>query len=388
MQAISRIADLSSRPVQDFVTEPITASIEDSVSEVIGKVASKRLYEIFIPHNSGFGVVTLRSILQAGEIFQTKLSRLAVIPPVIMLNDPVSKAAKSMSGLRVQSLPVTDPKYKLQGAIASVPILQELAKLGSSSRSVGEIMTSRAITLEFSDSLDKAVSLMVENGIDHLPVTHEGRFEGVVTSLDIAGVLGSTDRTGVSRVSEPSSRGHVRVGGLVKEEPVVCKPTDDSYGVLKKILGANRTAATIMVADVIQGIVTLTDYLKLLIAQPESEQLPVYVVGLRVEDFESYEAESKFRRSIEVLGHVYKIEEARATVKTSSNVKERRRFEVRVLIRAQDRQFDFEEEGWSIEEVFEKIGEKIKRLMTKPRSGRSHRRHPSREEAESERYAE
>jgi ribosome-associated translation inhibitor RaiA len=124
-------------------------------------------------------------------------------------------------------------------------------------------------------------------------------------------------------------------------------------------------------------------------AEQDFEEVPIQVVGLQKDDIESRKAELKFQRSLQAFGRVHRdIIEARAIVKTSVLEKERRRFEVQVFIKLPKEQVDFSEEGWSIEEVFEKISEKIKRLMTKPRDKASHRRHPSRMEIESSRYAE
>ena len=115
--------------------------------------------------------------------------------------------------------------------------------------------------------------------------------------------------------------------------------------------------------------------------------MPVYIVGLEGQDLESSLAETKFRRSIESLSHVYpEIDEARATVKIFSKDKERKHFEVHVLIRMPKHQVEFIEEGWSIEEVFENIGSKIKRLMTKPRDIPSRRRFPPRAETAAARF--
>src|SRR2546427_11273101 len=112
-----------------------------------------------------------------------------------------------------------------------------------------------------------------------------------------------------------------------------------------------------------------------------SPPLPMYIVGLEGQDPESSLAETKFRRSIESLSHVYPdIGEARATVRAFAKGKERKHFEVHVLIRMPKHQVEFIEEGWSIEEVFENIGLKIKRLMTKPRGSASRRRLPARAE--------
>jgi ribosome-associated translation inhibitor RaiA len=124
-------------------------------------------------------------------------------------------------------------------------------------------------------------------------------------------------------------------------------------------------------------------------AGQEFVDIPVQIVGLQKDDLESRKAELKFQKSLQALGQIHRdIVEARAIVKTSFLQKDRKRYEVQVFIKLPKEQIDFAEEGWSIEEVFEKIGEKIKRLMTKPRDKESHRRHPSRMETESARYAE
>jgi ribosome-associated translation inhibitor RaiA len=124
--------------------------------------------------------------------------------------------------------------------------------------------------------------------------------------------------------------------------------------------------------------------------QPSTEistPLPVYIIGLDDQDIESSLAKSKFQKSIESLSRVYRdIGEARATVKTFTNQKERKHFEVHVLIRMPKHQVEFIEEGWSIEEVFENIGSKIKRLMTKPRDSPSRRRYPARAVAAAARF--
>ena len=124
-------------------------------------------------------------------------------------------------------------------------------------------------------------------------------------------------------------------------------------------------------------------------AEQEFGEIPIEIVGLPRDDVESRKAELKFQRAVQSLGRIHNdILEARAIVKTSTLEKDRKRYEVQALIKLPKEQFDFTEEGWSVEQVFEKIGEKVKRLMTKPPDKPSHHRHPSRKEMESARFAE
>ena len=123
---------------------------------------------------------------------------------------------------------------------------------------------------------------------------------------------------------------------------------------------------------------------------PQKElETSVQIIGLPKDDIETRKAEQKFRRSIDAFSQAHPdLIEARAVVKTSLLEKDRKRYEVTVLIRLSKEQIDLVDEGWSIEEIFENIGMKLKRLMTKPRDKLAHHHHESRGEMEQERFAE
>lgn len=110
---------------------------------------------------------------------------------------------------------------------------------------------------------------------------------------------------------------------------------------------------------------------------------PAYIVDL-ADDDEAPLARSKFEKAVDGLRRVYpEITEARATVKVSSPLGERKRFEVHAFIRMPGRQFEFTGEGWSLAETFDGIAEKLKRLRTKPEKKPSYRKFPTREQRES-----
>ena len=111
---------------------------------------------------------------------------------------------------------------------------------------------------------------------------------------------------------------------------------------------------------------------------------PAFIVNLPADDDEAALAKSKFEKAVEGLWRVYpEISQARATVKVSSPLGERRRFEVQALVRMPGRQFEFAGEGWSLAEAFDRISEKLKRLRTKPEKKHSYRKYPTRAERES-----
>ncbi len=113
-----------------------------------------------------------------------------------------------------------------------------------------------------------------------------------------------------------------------------------------------------------------------------------YIVGLP-DDEEAPLVRLKFENAVEGLMRVYpNISEARATVKVSSLLGERKRFEVLAHIRMPGHQFEFSEDGWSLAETFDRITRKLKRLRTKPEKKPSYRRTPSRSESAAEFEAE
>ena len=101
--------------------------------------------------------------------------------------DTVKQAAKIMAENRIGSLVVISGK-KIIGIMTERDILIKITAQGKSSDrvSVGEIMTSRVLTIWPDASLDDAVYLMIEHKIKKLPVVDEtGELVGIVTATDV-----------------------------------------------------------------------------------------------------------------------------------------------------------------------------------------------------------
>ena len=60
-------------------------------------------------------------------------------------------------------------------------------------KTVGEAMTSPAITVRSNTPVHKAASRMVEDGINRLPVLHNGRLVGIVTRADLVRAFTRSD---------------------------------------------------------------------------------------------------------------------------------------------------------------------------------------------------
>lgn len=100
--------------------------------------------------------------------------------------DSVQKAAQLLAEKRIGALPVMDGDA-IAGIFSERDLLYCVASSGSAAldRSVGEVMTSPAITIEADTSVLKALSLMTRRRIRHLPVMDGGKMVGFVSIGDM-----------------------------------------------------------------------------------------------------------------------------------------------------------------------------------------------------------
>ena len=109
----------------------------------------------------------------------------------------------------------------------------------------------------------------------------------------------------------------------------------------------------------------------------ETGDVPVFIMGLP-EVPTSALAESKFKKTVIAFAKVYpKIDEARANVRTHVKPGSKTRYEVEVFVKVPGHRFEFVEEGWELPIVFDRISDKLKRLMTKPPEKTPYRNFPS-----------
>ena len=101
-------------------------------------------------------------------------------------HDSVQLAASLLAEKRIGALPVLDGE-RVAGIFSERDLLYCVAKEGAAvlTRSVGEVMTSPAITIERDADVLAALSLMTKRRIRHLPVVEGGRMIGFLSIGDL-----------------------------------------------------------------------------------------------------------------------------------------------------------------------------------------------------------
>jgi CBS domain-containing protein len=133
------------------------------------------------------------------------------IPP----ETPLKHVAAILSVNHISGAPVCDRNGDILGVISEADILRkeegvsadvgrplrwllrrldgEIAKV--SARTAAEAMTSPAVTIRATDSAASAARVMIERGINRLPVVSNGRLVGIITRADLVRAFHRSDET-------------------------------------------------------------------------------------------------------------------------------------------------------------------------------------------------
>ena len=100
--------------------------------------------------------------------------------------DIVTLAAKKMAEEKVGCLIITD-KEKVVGILTEQDIARKIVAEGKQAEAtlVKEVMSREVIHISPEEDLHRAVELMGQNNIKHLPVISKGKLQGILTFKDI-----------------------------------------------------------------------------------------------------------------------------------------------------------------------------------------------------------
>jgi CBS domain-containing protein len=156
--------------VEEIMTpDPIVVTVDTSVREAAGLLRKNRIG----------GLPVMDGTRVAGVVTESDIISLLTI-------DEPSEDLWLPSPLEIIEVPIRE--YINWGKTKKA-----LAFIGD--RSVREVMTSPAITIEADADIEEAAALMLKEGIARIPVTRDGRLVGIVTRADIVRGIGSTYAT-------------------------------------------------------------------------------------------------------------------------------------------------------------------------------------------------
>ena len=121
--------------------------------------------------------------MRISEILREKAAKAVTVAPHDSVKTASSRIAEAGKGLAV----VCDEAGKPVGIISVIDINRAVAKFGERAPAmlVLEVMNRDICTCNLGDSVERALELMMERRIRHLPVIAEGQLQGIVNVQDL-----------------------------------------------------------------------------------------------------------------------------------------------------------------------------------------------------------
>jgi len=365
--ASGNVQELKAKSIDDMISPLVESSPDITLSKMLALLRDREAYEIFMPEGTRCGMISARDFLKATNFEATKTSSLITHIPVMRREASVGEVARLMSDFRIRAAPITDGR-KIIGQVNCATLLTDLkGKIGRDVK-ISSLATKTPITVEGTSSVSKARELLVRKRVDHLPVTEGKRVAGLVTSSDIISFLGNPERVG-SKSMKPQTKASLDfpVEDAMDKNPLSCPPETTAEEALTLLLKNAKTCVLVTQWEELQAIATQRDFMTLLAEVEPEPEVPVFIVGLPEDPFESEATKAKFKRIARQLYKVFPdILEVRSVIKTKPKAGgERERYEVTVQIRTPKDSFSYSEQGWELPLVYDLITDRLKRLMTK-----------------------
>jgi CBS domain-containing protein len=372
------IEQIKAQPIDNLITALVESSSDSTLTKIIGLLRERRVYEVFVPEGARCGLISERDVLKTANTEATKTSAIMSYIPVLRKEAHVGEVARLMRDYRIRAAPISDGR-KIVGQVNCTALLRELRGRIGGELKISSIATKNPITIEEDTSAAKAKELLVRKRIDHLPVIKNRRITGLLTSFHIISRITPPERVG-SKSMRPQIKGALDFPArdAMDTDPLKCPPETSAEQGLESLLKNSQTCILVTQWEELQAIATQRDFMALLAETEPEPEVPVFIVGLPEDPFESEATKTKFKRVVNQLHRVFPdMIEARSVIKSKFKAgRDRGRYEVAVQIRTPRNSFSYSEEGWELPVLYDLISYRLKRLMSQkvPRRTRERER--------------
>ncbi|GEM_PF-114087 len=360
-----KLKNVREAKIKSILRPAATVDPSSSISKTIDMMLSTNSYDVFSSKGKDVLTANARDMLNVRDV-SNPVSAMLYKTRKISRNDTVGSAATIISHYRTRSVPVIEDG-ELVGQVYAKDIVSLLGKQELDWVAANSILVPNPITVKSSDPLATARKTMMTMRIDHLPVVRSGKVSQVLTSMHLLQALKPGQRIGMGlrglnilkRFESPiGNLGSTRVPNLATNAPL--------SQVVDNMLKADSTCCLLTLWDDLHGIITYKDLVNLLEMRIESE-VPLYFIGMPEDMPNSSIVRSKFTKIIQNLRKVYpEVQEAKASIKTIHNpVSNRNHYQVMVRIITPYHSHSYVELGWDLSKVFDTLGSRIVRNLSK-----------------------
>ena len=291
------------------IEKPVTISSEATVREAIKLMRLLNVKNLIVTRNSKFdGIVRERDLLLVKNV-NTKLKNVKRVFASCEGED-VKEIAKEMYENDCYLAAIVR-KEEVIGQIY-IDSLLEVVKKDFGNILAKEIMSFPVITIEKNQPISKAIELMYENSISHLPVTENNKLVAIVSARDIIENLKEKERETIGELSGKKIKYLSNPVISIAKKPVITFDENDKIRYLVDKMLKNNISC--LVEKNLKGILTKKDFLKVLLTEKEEKIL----VKVSAEDLNSYQKDF-LSKNIKIL--LRKIKNVTKTGELRINIK-------------------------------------------------------------------
>ena len=260
------------------------------------------------------------------------------------------------------------------GIISQVDLIEALVGYPEiKSVNAKDLARAPPINIEVQENVGQARKTMLGRGISHLPVLRNGKLVGMVTAKDLvytfivpAERISSGDRV-VDRVAKfPGT-----VADVMDKRPITLGLRSTALDVVRE-LSEHKKGACLIVddQDSVYGIITPREILPLIARPREEVKLPIYIMGFSPDEFlERSIVEEKVLRTLE-RGTLMNssIDEVLIKIRKRSRMGNRTRYELVGRVITPTKQFNVSNTGWDLLSTFDRLLEKLDRVLRQAKS--------------------
>jgi CBS domain-containing protein len=351
--------------------EVVSAYPKETLSRVLSKMSSRSLHEIIVvdDENRLLGYFGLDHLVKKKHApLNTKIERLMVTPPKIEGEKSIYDAAEVMLETGFRALPVVNGVGRMQGIISRTDIIQIIPRLkGIGNAIAADMMTPEPKVLSLSDSMDVALSLMLDLDEFCAPaIDKNGKIAGGVLIDDVSkGLWRQEEGLDVGDVAGENHKPKIEVRSFVS--PVAVVSGDDNLVKVCEEMKKENPYLCVVVDDSNRplGIITHFDVLKKLKRSIPEKGVQVDITGLEIKDPFIYSSlTSKIERFVKKIGGFSWIVLFSFNVHIVTHEKGgRNKWSVRAKLATDKGLFSVRSSGWDllkcVDEMVEELGRKV-----------------------------
>ncbi|MBW6462398.1 MAG: CBS domain-containing protein [DPANN group archaeon] len=382
------IDDISSFNAIDIMSRTIVTIDESStVNDAITQLRNNNIKNLIVLSKKKYkGIFSYRQLfsIYGKDIQKISIKPYIQRPPIIPPDTTLPQIADKMHKLNLKIIPIGDDDA-LRGVITQSDIVKEAinSKIFKEIRAQ-DIMSPKPITMQDDETLAKALQIMREHNISHIPILNkDGIIKGLVESKDIIGhILTLKESYGGLMEISPSGKGStvdshsyisqkisdktINISSFMKTEMVIGHP-DDKISDIYTSKG-ERPIPTVLIKenDRLIGIITPKDIVRHTSDLVEKKTMLIWISGARNIVLDNFYLREMYRMIEETASKLSKKTDINAFsvhVKTYNIEGKRIKYSLRCRLSTAKHIFVASHDSWDMRDAFGQLMDKIERLV-------------------------